>query len=87
MRHLNQSGIVDHLKDWIDDLSLAAALLTRVPMPHPDVAAPACLARAQRAFPLIGALIGLLAGLVDLSLLAMGVPEAAAREARCGERT
>lgn len=76
--HENQSGIVDHFKDWIDDLRLAAALLTRVPMPHPNVAAPVGLARAQRAFPLIGALIGLFVGLVDLSLLAMGVPPLAA---------
>ena len=78
MRHENQSGIVNHFKDWIDDLRLATALLTRVPMPHPDVALPAGLARAQRAFPLIGALIGLFVGIVDLSLLAMGVPPLAA---------
>jgi adenosylcobinamide-GDP ribazoletransferase len=78
MQHENQSGIVDHFKHWVDDLCLATALLTRVPMPHPDVAVPAGLARAQRAFPLIGALVGLFVGLVDLSLLAMGVPPLAA---------
>jgi adenosylcobinamide-GDP ribazoletransferase len=78
MRRENQFGIVDHFKAWIDDLSLAAALLTRVPMPHSDVVVPAGLARAQRAFPLIGALIGLFVGLVDLSLLALGVPLLAA---------
>jgi adenosylcobinamide-GDP ribazoletransferase len=74
MRDENQSTIVDHFKDWIDDLRLATALLTRAPMPHPDAAMPAGLARAQRAFPLIGALIGLFVGLVDLSLLSIGIP-------------
>src|ERR1700692_696092 len=74
MRHENQLTIVDHFEDWIDDLRLATALLTRVPMPHPDGAMPAGLARAQRAFPLVGAVIGLVVGLADLSLLAIGIP-------------
>lgn len=78
MRDEDQSKIVDHFKDWIDDLRLATALLTRVPMPHPDGAMPAGLARAQRAFPLIGALIGLFVGLVDLSSLSIGIPLPAA---------
>jgi adenosylcobinamide-GDP ribazoletransferase len=73
-----QSTMVDHFKDWIGDLRLATALLTRVPMPHPDGATPAGLARAQRAFPLVGAMIGLVVGLVDLSLLKVGVPALAA---------
>ena len=66
--------ISDHFKDWIDDLRLATALLTRVPMPHRDQAMSAGLGRAQRAFPLVGAMIGVVVGLVDLSLLAIGVP-------------
>jgi adenosylcobinamide-GDP ribazoletransferase len=74
MRHENQLTIVEHFKDWIDDLRLAIGLLTRVPMPHPDGAMPAGLARAQRAFPLVGTMIGLVVGLVDLSLLAIGIP-------------
>src|ERR1700736_3174921 len=74
MRHENQSTIVDHFNRWIDDLRLATALLTRVPMPHPDGAMPAGLARAQRAFPLVGTMIGLVVGLVDLLLLAIGIP-------------
>src|SRR6202158_4456776 len=78
MRHENQLTIVDHFKDWIDDLRLATALLTRVPMPHPDGAMPAGLARAQRAVPVLGALIGLVVVLVDLSLLAIGIPLPAA---------
>src|SRR6202140_3288989 len=78
MRQENQSMIFRHFKEWIDDLRLATALLTRVPMPHPDGAMPAGLARAQRAFPLVGAMIGLVVGLVGLSLLAMGIPPLAA---------
>jgi adenosylcobinamide-GDP ribazoletransferase len=78
MRQDNQSAIVDHLKDWFDDLRLATALLTRVPMPHPDSGMPAGLTRAQRAFPAVGAMIGLLVGLVDVSLLKMGIPAMAA---------
>src|SRR6202171_6550184 len=78
MRDENPSTIVDHFKDWIDDLRLATALLTRVPMPHPDGGGPAGLTRAQRAFPLVGAMIGLVVGLVDLSLLSIGIPSLAA---------
>src|ERR1700761_6834116 len=36
------------------------------------------MARAQRAFPLIGAIIGLAIGIVDRCLLAIGIPELAA---------
>src|ERR1700736_822474 len=78
MRLENLLTIFVHFKDWIDDLRLATALLTRVPMPHPDGAMPAGLARAQRAFPLVGAMIGVVVGLVDLSLLAIGIPPLAA---------
>jgi len=70
----NQSKFVGHFQDWIDDVSLAIGLLTRVPMPHPVGAAPDGLARAQRAFPLVGALIGLVVGLVDRCLLGLGIP-------------
>jgi adenosylcobinamide-GDP ribazoletransferase len=78
MRDENQSTTAGHFKDWIDDLRLATALLTRVPMPHPEGAMPTGLARAQRAFPLVGAMIGLVVGLVDLSLLKIGIPALAA---------
>jgi adenosylcobinamide-GDP ribazoletransferase len=78
MRHENQSAIVDYFNCWIEDLRLATGLLTRLPMPHPDGAMPAGLARAQRAFPLVGAMIGLVVGLVDWSLLVIGIPPLAA---------
>ena len=78
MGEKHQSTMSGHVKDWIDDVSLAIGLLTRLPMPHPVSAAPDGLARAQRAFPLVGALIGLVVGLVDRCLLAMDVPALAA---------
>jgi adenosylcobinamide-GDP ribazoletransferase len=67
-------AIAAEAKAWFDDLRIATALLTRVPMPHPDGATPAGLTRAQRAFPLVGAMIGIVVGLVDLWLLRLGVP-------------
>ena len=54
------SRMVEQLKDWCDDIVVATALLTRVPMPVADGAQ--ALVRAQRAFPLVGAAIGLAVG-------------------------
>jgi adenosylcobinamide-GDP ribazoletransferase len=53
-------------------------MLTRVPVAHPDGAAPPYLARAHRVFPLIGAAIGLAVGLVYVALLGIGTPAIAA---------
>jgi adenosylcobinamide-GDP ribazoletransferase len=78
MEHDARSPIAGRIKEWIDDIILATAMLTRVPMPHPDGERTAGLARAQRAFPLVGAMIGLLVGLVDRALLAIGLPPLAA---------
>jgi len=61
-------------KDWIDDVRTAVAFLTRVPMPHPDGPLPPNFIRAHRAFPLVGAMIGLCVGAVYLALLAIGLP-------------
>ena len=74
----NQSKLAGHFRDWTRDISLAVGLLTRVPMPHPVSAAPDGMARAQRAFPLVGALVGLVVGLVDRCLLGVGIPALAA---------
>jgi len=72
--------IVDRLSitDWLDDLRVATGMLTRIPVPHPDGATPANLARAHRVFPLIGAAIGAIIGLVYMALLAIGAPALAA---------
>lgn len=74
----NRSKMADLFRDGIGDVGVAIGLLTRVPMPHAVGATPDDLARAQRAFPLVGALIGLLVGLVDRCLLAIGIPALAA---------
>src|SRR5258708_31706979 len=58
--------------DWLDDLLAAAAFLTRVPVTHR--ASPPTLARAYRAFPLLGAAIGAAVGAVYLLLLWIGLP-------------
>jgi adenosylcobinamide-GDP ribazoletransferase len=61
-------------KDWLDDLCGAVAFLTRVPMPHPHGATPPNFARVHRAFPLVGAAIGVVIGIVYLGLLTLGLP-------------
>jgi len=60
--------------DWLDDLRLAVGMLTRVPMPHPHGAAPFYLPRAHRVFPIVGAAIGGVIGLIYLGLAAIGLP-------------
>jgi len=64
------------LRNWLDDLGAAAAFLTRLPVSRGD--APPNLARAYRAFPLVGAMIGAAVGAVDLLLLRIGLPAIAA---------
>ena len=79
-----QSTISEHLKNWSEDIGLAIALLTRIPVPQPADVTPDRMARAQRAFPLVGAIVGLAAGLVDRCLLAIGIPELAAAAVALG---
>src|SRR5665213_558982 len=78
MDQASQSTASEHFRNWIDDIGLAIALLTRIPMPQPASVASDRMARAQRAFPLVGAMVGLATGLVDRGLLAIGIPELAA---------
>jgi adenosylcobinamide-GDP ribazoletransferase len=66
------------MNDWFDDLRTAVAFLTRLPMPHPDGSTPANFVRANRMFPVVGALIGLVVGMLYLGMLAAGVPNLAA---------
>jgi adenosylcobinamide-GDP ribazoletransferase len=73
-----QSSLGEYLRNWTDDLGLAGSLLTRIPLPQPASATLEGMARAQRAFPLIGAIVGLAIGLFDRALLAIGIPELAA---------
>ena len=74
----HQSKLAGHFRDWTRDIGLAIGLLTRLPMPYPAGTTPDGMARAQRAFPLVGALIGLAVGLIDRGLLGIGIPALAA---------
>ena len=65
-------------RDLVTDVRVAIAFLTRLPMPHPEGAHPANFVRAHRAFPLVGAAIGLAVALLYLGLTALGVPALAA---------
>ncbi len=62
--------------DWPDDLLAATAFLTRIPMPRRDTRA--SLARAYRAFPLVGVGIGATIGGLYLLMLRIGLPTIAA---------
>ena len=70
---------------WLADCSAAARLLTRLPpilrrrfADADAMAAPGPIGRAVRAFPVVGAGVGLAAGLVYLILHAIGLPAAIA---------
>jgi adenosylcobinamide-GDP ribazoletransferase len=70
---------------WLSDLAAAGRLLTRVPpllrrrIESPDAATGAGpIGRAARAFPLVGALVGLAAGLAFAIIVAIGLPTAVA---------
>src|SRR5262245_54458885 len=65
-------------RDLLTDIRVAIAFLTRLPMPHPDGPQPENFVRAHRAFPLVGAAIGLTVALLYLGLTALGVPNLAA---------
>lgn len=58
---------------WLQDLHSAAATLTRLPLPHPPAGA-ALDPRGRRAYPIIGALIGLAAGGVFFAAHDVGLP-------------
>ena len=65
------------MNEWLDDFRTAIAFLTRLPMPHPHGATPSNFVRAQRMFPLVGALIGAAIGLFCLVLRGSGLPDLA----------
>ena len=61
------------ISQWLDDLQNAMAFLTRLPVPSRAGLTSSGLARAYRAFPLIGALIGAVIACADLLLLRAGL--------------
>jgi adenosylcobinamide-GDP ribazoletransferase len=74
-RQLSVNGGMNQIiNQWLDDLVNAMAFLTPLPTPRRAEAAAPDLARAYRAFPLIGAVIGAVIGCADLLLLRVGLP-------------
>ncbi|CAA7624523.1 Cobalamin synthase [Candidatus Terasakiella magnetica] len=65
-------------RGWRGDLLLAASFLTRLPLPLCPTMAAGALARAMRTFPLVGAALGLAAGLAAMLLNAVLPPLPAA---------
>ncbi|WP_422369154.1 adenosylcobinamide-GDP ribazoletransferase [Pelagibius sp.] len=61
-------------QSWLQDLQIAVALLTRLPSGKIAEDPAPCLARASRCYPLVGALVGGLAGLVLLVTDGFGLP-------------
>ena len=62
------------MRDWLHDVQVATARLTRLAAP----AEPAAAARAARAYPIVGAAVGAAIGLVHAALLWCLVPGPAA---------
>lgn len=65
-------------RGWLADLHLAATFLTRLPLPDPGAVPPGGLAAAMRCFPLVGAGLGLAAGLIAAAAASVLPPLAAA---------
>jgi adenosylcobinamide-GDP ribazoletransferase len=61
------------LAEWWRDLQIATAFLTRLPIGRPGEAGLDSLARAVRAFPIVGMGIGLAGGLVFAAAMWLGI--------------
>ncbi len=60
-------------RDWVDDLAVTTAFLTRVPMPPQMDTEPGRLAQAAWAIPVLGIGLGLVAGFVYGAATALGL--------------
>ncbi len=75
---VRQWSLLGELRDWRDEIHASAIFLTRLPIRWEGEMPPDLAARSLRAGPVVGAAIGLVAGLVFLLLAAIGVPVMAA---------
>lgn len=66
--------IADHLDAWRRDARVAGAFLTRLPFRDESADEPGALARAARAFPLVGLAVGLVQAAVLSLAGALGLP-------------
>ena len=66
------------MNEWLDDFRTATAFLTRLPMPHPTGPMPENFVRARRTFPVVGAGIGGVVGLLCLGMRMADIPDLAA---------
>ena len=66
------------IRDRLDELILAATLLTRIPMPPARSGDSAALGRAVWAYPIIGALVGAIGALAFFFARTVGLPAAPA---------
>ena len=71
---VRQWSLLGELRDWRDEIHASAIFLTRLPIRWEGEMPPDLAARSLRAGPVVGAAIGLVAGLVFLLLAALGVP-------------
>ena len=71
-------SLMTELKDWRDEIHASAIFLTRLPIRWPGEMPPDLAARSLRAGPVVGALIGLIAGAIYVLLAWAGVPAMAA---------
>jgi len=75
---VRQWSLLGELKDWRDEVHASAIFLTRLPIRWSGEMPPDLAARSLRAGPVVGAGIGLAAGLLYLLLASIGVPAMAA---------
>ncbi len=61
-------------ESWVDDARVAAAFLTRLPLPLAHPPGPGRLAQASWAFPIVGLAVGIVGGLVYGAAYWLGLP-------------
>ncbi|WP_187429635.1 Adenosylcobinamide-GDP ribazoletransferase [Roseobacter fucihabitans] len=64
----------DRLPFWLLDILVAGALLSRLPLPHLPENAFIHTARAAWAYPVVGAVLGTLAGACGLAIMGLDLP-------------
>ena len=71
-------SLITELRDWRDEIHASAIFLTRLPIRWPGEMPPDLAARSLRAGPVLGAMIGLIAGVIYILMAWAGVPAMAA---------